>query len=408
MRDRRFYKLDNSAKIMPSMTNNLNTNVFRITCSLKEAVNVEILNRALSEACEEFPMFLCTMKSGLFWHYLETSNIKPTVSLENTSPCSKLEGKQLFKVTYYKSRINLDVYHVLADGTGAMEFLKYLVACYLDEKYGLDAKDAVNTASVYAKESDDFKRFEGESRKIKRSQNKRAYKLKFPRKENTIGDVIELHMKAEEMKDLAHKYDCTVTVYLVAMILLSIMKSARVKDLRRPIGITVPIDLRGIFPSETTRNFFYTISIQYKYNPGDKLEDIISFLKSKFASEFSKENLQALLDSYMILEKILLIRIIPNVLKDFILGLITGFRNTETMTLSNLGVIKMPEVYADHIESFSGLMSTNDIHLTTMSYRDELRLGFMTHFTINEIERNMVLLLEEQGIKNIAVVSNKE
>ena len=37
----------------------------------------------------------------------------------------------LFKVTYYKKRINFEVFHVLTDGTGATEFLKELVKNYL-------------------------------------------------------------------------------------------------------------------------------------------------------------------------------------------------------------------------------------------------------------------------------------
>ncbi len=408
MRDKCWYKLDNSAKIMPSMTNSLNTNVFRLVCSLNEEVNLEILNVALKATCEEFPIFLCTMKSGLFWHYLETSNVVPVALQEHTNPCSKLDGPLLFRVSYYKKRINLDVYHVLTDGNGALEFLKYLVAYYLDLVHDSSFHDEINRASKYAKESDDFKRFSKGSRKIKMSKNKAAYKLKFPRKESTVGDVLEVHMSVKEIKELAHKYDTTVTIYLTAVLISSILASARVKDLKKPIGITIPIDLRGVFPSETIRNFFYTISIQYKYDERDTFEDIIEFLKRRFKEEFAKDNLQALLDSYMALEKILLLRIIPNVLKDVILGVITGFRNTETMTFSNLGVVRMPKEYAKYIESFSGIMSTVDMHLTTMSYGDELVLGFMTHFTTNEIERNMVRFLQNAGIKRVKIVSNKE
>lgn len=34
-------------------------------------------------------------------------------------------------MTYYRNRINLEVFHVLTDGTGAMNFLKTLVSNYL-------------------------------------------------------------------------------------------------------------------------------------------------------------------------------------------------------------------------------------------------------------------------------------
>ncbi len=407
MSEKHWYKLDNSAKIMPSMTNSLNTNVFRLTCSLKSDVNPAVLDEALSEALEEFPMYKCTMKSGLFWHYLETSNVTPKVQKESTYPCAKMDGELLFRLTYYKRRINLEVYHVLADGTGAMEFLKYIVACYLDRIYGLEMHGGLSTASEYAKASDGFSKFDKASHKIRVSKNKPAYKFKFPRKEDTVPDVIEVHVSANKVKSLAHEHGATVTVYLAAVLVKSIIKCARVKDLKRPIGITVPIDLRGVFPSETTRNFFYTICIQYTYDEQDDLDDIIALLKGKFEKNFSKENLQMFLDSYMVLEKFLLIRIIPNMFKNLILSLIVGARNKETMTLSNMGVIHMPSEYEEYIEGFSGYMSSTGLHLTVMSYKDEMVLGFTTHYSSNEVEREMVKFLEAAGVDDVRVVSNK-
>lgn len=408
MSDKRWYKLDNSAKIMPSMTNSLNTNVFRLSCTLKEDVNPDILKLAMMEACSEFPMFMCTMKSGLFWHYLETSHVMPVVLEEKSYPLSKIDNGLLFRLTYHKKRINLEVYHVLADGNGAMEFLKFIVASYLDKVHGMNYHVGLNKASEYEKASDDFSKFDKGSRRIKFSKNKIAYKFKFPRKEDTIPDIIEIHTSCTKVKECAHKYGTTVTIYLASILISSIIRCAKVKDLKKPIGITVPIDLRNVFPSQTTRNFFYAVGIQYEYRDTYQIQDIVDVLKAKFDKEFSKENLQELLDSYMILEKFLLIRIIPNVLKDFILGLITVRRDTETMALSNMGVINFPKEYEDYVESFSGMMSSTGLHLTAMSYKEKLVLSFTSHYLTNEIERSMVKLLKEDGIDDILIVSNKE
>lgn len=78
------------------------------------------------------------------------------------------------------------------------------------------------------------------------------------------------------------------------------------------------------------------------------------------------------------------------------------------MGFSNLGVVEMPEVYSDYICAFSGVMSTVDLHLTTMTYNDELIFSFMSHFVTNEIERNMVKFLKDTGIEKCKIVSNKE
>ena len=39
MRNKNWYTLDNSAKIMPSTTTNFNTNVFRLSCTLLENID---------------------------------------------------------------------------------------------------------------------------------------------------------------------------------------------------------------------------------------------------------------------------------------------------------------------------------------------------------------------------------
>ena len=71
----------------------------------------------------------------MFWHYLEKSELRPIVRKEYKEPCSSLYVRDkktlLFEVTYYKKRINFEVFHALTDGTGATEFLRELVKNYL-------------------------------------------------------------------------------------------------------------------------------------------------------------------------------------------------------------------------------------------------------------------------------------
>ena len=138
MKKRNWYRLDNSAKIMPSTTTNLNTNVFRLSCTLTKDIDQKILQEALDKTLMEFPMYLCTLKDGLFWHYLEKVEYKPLVNSEKTHICSKLNNDMLFRVSYYKKRINLDVSHVLSDGNGSMQFFKYLICTYLNIKHKLN------------------------------------------------------------------------------------------------------------------------------------------------------------------------------------------------------------------------------------------------------------------------------
>ena len=127
--------LDNAAKLFSAASSPKDTRVFRFYCELKEEVKEEILQEALNQTIQKYPVFLSVMRKGLFWHYLEKSELRPVVREEYKEPCSSLYVRDkktlLFEVTYYEKRINFEVFHALTDGTGAMHFLQELVQNYL-------------------------------------------------------------------------------------------------------------------------------------------------------------------------------------------------------------------------------------------------------------------------------------
>ena len=132
-------KLDNAALAFPLVTGKHDTRVFRFYCECKEPVDPEILQKALDETMKKYPLFQAVLRKGLFWFYLERREIKAVVTEEKKPPCSRLyipdKKTLLFEVTYYKNRINFEVYHALTDGTGAMHFLQELVQNYLIQKH---------------------------------------------------------------------------------------------------------------------------------------------------------------------------------------------------------------------------------------------------------------------------------
>src|SRR5699024_9233746 len=128
-------KLDNAALAFPLVTGKNDTKVFRFYCELKEPVQPEILQSALDQTMEKYPLFQAVLRKGLFWFYLERRDIRPLAAEEKKPPCSRLyipdKKSLLFEVTYYEKRINCEVFHALTDGTGAMNFLLELVQNYL-------------------------------------------------------------------------------------------------------------------------------------------------------------------------------------------------------------------------------------------------------------------------------------
>lgn len=135
-------KLDNTAKIF-SLDEKKNTNIFRYSVILKHAVDKELLQKVVKKALKVYSAFKVKMKAGWFWNYLEYNPKEPVIIEDSKLACENINYKKindyLFKVTYNNNKINLDVFHVLTDGTGAISFFKSIITNYLDTKNNLSS-----------------------------------------------------------------------------------------------------------------------------------------------------------------------------------------------------------------------------------------------------------------------------
>ena len=131
-------KLDNTAKLF-SMDGINNTSIFRLSGILKEEIEPLILKKAVDIVLKDYKGFKVKTGSGVFWNYLEYNYRKPKIKIEEGIPCKHINfrknNKYLFRVSYYKNKINLDLYHVLTDGAGAIIFLKAIICRYLEIKH---------------------------------------------------------------------------------------------------------------------------------------------------------------------------------------------------------------------------------------------------------------------------------
>ena len=137
---KRWHRLDNTGKIFPMIANENLSNVFRISVTLKEEIDPGLLGQALEEVLPWFAGFKVKLKRGFFWYYFEENKRQPFVEQEGSWPCRYIDPKSnqlyLFRVSYYGTRINLEVFHAVTDGMGAVNFLKELTAGYLELKRG--------------------------------------------------------------------------------------------------------------------------------------------------------------------------------------------------------------------------------------------------------------------------------
>lgn len=407
-------RLDNAAKIFPCSTNKQDTKVFRFVCQLKSPVQEDILQKALEETLEDFPIYKSVLKSGFFWYYLETSAIKPLVHIEDSPPCGPIYDKNskslLFDVSYFGNRINLEVFHSLTDGTGAMNFLKTLVCRYLYLKYPEDFRDGpiqVNyDASAQQKNEDSFLKHIKPSLKGKKKLNK-AVQIKGSKLSEYRLSIIEGTVSTKKLLKTARDHNTTITILIGSLLIQSIYKEIPAVYRKRPIVLTVPVNLRGYFESETARNFFGIINAGYTFSENNNdLDQIIQALNQSFKQQLNKENLIASASQYLAIERNPIIRFVPLTVKDMVLKIankIAGKQNT--CTLSNIGRVVMPECTEKFIEKFSVYNSTERMGVWVCSFKDKLTISFTSAFKSTEIQKNFFRSLTDMGFE-VDIVSN--
>ena len=79
-------RLDTAALIFPATMNSKWSNVFRLSATLKEDIDPDILQKAVDDLRERFPSFYVGLKYGFFWCYLQRSKTNPKVQMDYSYP----------------------------------------------------------------------------------------------------------------------------------------------------------------------------------------------------------------------------------------------------------------------------------------------------------------------------------
>ena len=399
-------KLDNAALAFPLVTGENDTRVFRFYCQLKEEVDSDILQQALDRTMEKYPLFQAVLRKGLFWFYLEHSHIRALVKPETEPPCSRLyipdKKSLLFQVSYYKERINFEVFHALTDGTGAMHFLQELVQNYLilahpKENFpeiGRDKKTGRGNI-----EEDSFSQYYSSDIPKNREKKKAAVKLKGEKLVHSDMHISEVVLSVKEVHQKARSYGVSITVLLTAVMLCSIREEIPKNQQKRPVTLMIPVNLRKYFPSQSMTNFFGWIEVGYTFSDTTTFEEVLADVKRQFEQELEKDKIAMHMNDYVRIEKNIFVRAVPLEIKKYFLmiGANLGSRSI-TAVYSNIGIIRLPEEYREYIRHFGIFASTNSLQMCSCSYGDEMVLGFTSKIPEDSIQRNFRRMLSEEEI----------
>lgn len=417
-------RLDNSAKIYPMLVNKKSQNIFRLSVTLKEKVDKNILLDALKMTIERFPVYKVRLMKGAFWYYLDDNHAKIKVYPLDPLSFRKITDKSCngycFRVSYFDTQIVCDFFHAICDATGAAEFVKSLVYTYLNlsgKEVFSDQKVLTVGSPVMREELEDsflanYKKLPLKDLKIKDMQGKNAYHIKGILFDNVGNGIIHMYCDVKEVLDICHAKGCTMTEYLGALFMMAIYES-QIKgkeENANNIQLFVPINLRKIFGSKTLRNF--SLFSRIGCNPYEDMEmdKLIKIMHDNLKRDMDKDVLKDKISTTVWAEKFFLVRFVPLFVKRFFFNFSNYFfgKKKKTATLSNFGVLDIPDSMKKHVESVSFAISSNattPLSLSIISCNGKLCITFTRRITDTQIEKNFASYLTKDGV-NLTVTSN--
>ena len=418
----RWMRLDNAAKIYPAARRQNWSNVFRLSATLTETVDVQILQSAVDVTVRRFPSIATRLRRGVFWYYLQQLENPPTVKSECSYPLTPMSRREIrqcaFRIIVYEKRIAVEIFHSLTDGTGALIFLKSLVAEYLQQRYGVRIPATHGVLGRLEEPSEE---------EMEDSFQKYAGPINASRKESTawhLSGTLEadgfLHLTCftlpvAQVVEKAHAYGVSVTAFLSAALLQALQQLQKekvpVRKRRKPVKVLIPVNLRRLFPSKTLRNFAMYTTPELLTALGEySFEEICQVVRNWMGAEITPKQMSMKIAVNVSSERLLAVKLMPLFIKNFVMKAIFDAvgEKKSCLSLSNLGAVELPEEmkqYVARMDFILGVQAAAPYNCGCLSYGDRMYVNFIRNIRQSELERHFCRVLQELGIP-VEVQSN--
>jgi len=406
---------------------------------LNEPVHADRLRRALEPVMQRFPYYRVHLRRGAFWYSFVENPRELSPVLDGRSPCLYLPIKRRgvfpLRVRAFGRSIAVEFSHALTDGTGALRFLKSLLASYfivdrtkgaaegeLRRELGADPDILLldkegNYAEARDAEFEDAFRLHYD-RTIPRPQQERDV-FHLPGKKMPAGRyrVISGDLPVGPVVARAKELGVSLTEYLTAVYFSALQEiqegRASARDgstaLRTsrvrwdPLSVMVPVNLRSFLPSATMRNFFLTL------NP--LLDTRLGHYEFEEIAAKVHYSLRAMLDRRHLAQHIRrnvggtvhpILRLAPLFLKDVALkSIYRGYgENTFSGSLSNLGRITLSKSLRQRVERITFVPPPSPVlgaKCGVLSYGETLTVTFGSLMEETVLERLYFTFLRREG-----------
>ena len=396
------------------------SSTYRICATLTEPVQRELLQEAEEKVLAQFLTFRMRLKMGFFWYYFEENDRKaPEVREENDFPGAYINKSRnnhyMFRVTYYRCRINLEVFHALTDGYGGLIFLKELVYQYLrlaHPKELAEEKDRLSTGIFLDQEDSYLKNFKRGADHAVAYGSRKAVVLKGEMRPKGEVEVIHGYFPIEQLKAASKAHGATINQYLVGNFVYAMYREyLKGAPSKLPISCCVPVDLRKLYDSHTMKNFFVIISAKFQPEKEEYSRDeVLGFVIESLKKQQTKENLENILSYNVSNEQNKFLRPIPVFLKNIAIRQVyNASANTATATMTNVGNVELREPYRPYVEHFYAMLAMSkgqNMKGAICSYNGTLIVTLTSCLADMSIQKRFFQSITQDGVE--AVVETNE
>ena len=417
--------LDNAAKIFPAARSRTWSNMFRVSSTLIEEIDREILKVALDVTLRRFPSIAVSIKEGMFWYYLEEISSTPDILDEKPYPLAGIKMRDLrkcaFRVIVYKNRLAVEFFHSLTDGNGGLIFVKTLTAEYLYQKYGVKVPsgngifDRLEEPSPNELE-DSFIKYAGKYTTSRKDTD--AFKIEGKREVDGFRTNTTFIIDPDFVKNEAKKRGVTVTVYMSAILIEAsqrVQRSRVVNPARyKPIKVFLPVNLRKMFPSETMRNFILYAMVGIDPKLGEySFDDLCQIISAQMKQQMTKQNMAAMIKTNVSSELNPIIMAVPLVLKNLIMKAVFNAvgEKKSCFSFSNLGLVNVPEEYSAYVKRMDfvlGSQAAAPYNVSALTYGGKMYLNVTRNASEPVLEREIYAVMRERGVPHTVESNTRE
>ena len=379
------FSIDNASILFLSLVRPYHTNSFRFSAVLRQPIRSDALQEAVNRIHPRFPSVLAGFHRDFFRYRQVPSRVPPTVQQDPglLHPMSPRELEECaFRVYYQDCTISIEVFHALTDGAGAITVLTALVGEYLRTTQS----GIVNPVPLgYPQEHETADSFRDlADSPPRRLPSRFSYLLPRPQDADWQVRGNALTLPTAPLLAAARRHGVTVNTLLTAVMASSVMEmQVKQKGEARlqPVRLMVPINLRKMTGSRTLRNFsLYALPTMEPEHHRLPLAELCRIMATQLKEQLSPDNQAAMVSSNVRSQDLWFYKALPLALKRIVLRI--GYRffgdSNSSLTLTNLGIVRLPEEIAPHVADFQCRMTprvTSPYGCTVLSFGEHTTLN---------------------------------